>query len=210
MGTLLFSGGGVIALSFRTRTRTRTRICTTGKIAQKKKLQQMSFRAWDSWNRGGQCKSYIFFPLPIMNTNFMAFTKRTYTAEHVKTALRVYQSVRSFRMASTRTGIPKSTIHRWTCRLGRVIERNRTRKTWKSTKRRNARFESCCKLLDDLLRDGPFKTLKDMQWALQVRNVFVSISTVHRFIRTLNYTYQKIAWRKPPRDVSNEKETFWR
>jgi hypothetical protein len=64
--------------------------------------------------------------------------------------------------------------------------------------------------LDDLLRDGPFKTLKDMQWALQVRNVFVSISTVHRFIRTLNYTYQKIAWRKPPRDVSNEKETFWR
>ena len=132
----------------------------------------MSFRAWDSWNRGGQCKSYIFFPLPIMNTNFMAFTKRTYTAEHVKTALRVYHSVRSFRMASTRTGIPKSTIHRWTCRLGRVIERNRTRKTWKSTKRRNARFESCCKLLDDLLRDGPFKTLKDMQWALQVTAVF--------------------------------------
>jgi len=138
----------------------------------------------------------------------MVFVKRTYTAEQVKLALRVYHSVQSFRRASANTGIPKSTIHRWTCRLGRVIDWNKTKK--RRITRCNARFDSCHQVLLDLLRGCPFKPLKTLQCELHARNINLSISTLHRYIRTLNYTYQKISWRKPPRDVSCEKKSFWR
>jgi transposase len=136
----------------------------------------------------------------------MVFVKRTYTAEQVKLALRVYHSVQSFRRASANTGIPKSTIHRWTCRLGRVIDWNKTKK--RRITRCNARFDSCHQVLLDLLRGCPFKPLKTLQCELHARNINLSISTLHRYIRTLNYTYQKISWRKPPRDVSCEKNRF--
>ena len=138
----------------------------------------------------------------------MVFVKRTYTAEQVKLALRVYHSVQSFRRAFANTGIPKSTIHRWTCRLGRVIDWNKTKK--RRITRCNARFDSCHQVLLDLLRGCPFKPLKTLQCELHARNINLSISTLHRYIRTLNYTYQKISWRKPPRDVSCEKKSFWR
>lgn len=135
------------------------------------------------------------------------FKKLAYNAEQVKAALKAYNTIGSFRKASRATGIPKSTIHRWSIRIGRMLTMSNVGKKYN---RRKSRLNDCSDILKEVIIHNPINTLTSLKNELAYRNIQISLTTIHRYIRLIGFSYHDISWRKPPRDVSCEKDAFWK
>jgi hypothetical protein len=133
----------------------------------------------------------------------------SYQAEQVKTAIQTYYRLKSFRRASKFTGIPKSTIHRWNQRIGSMLWSGDVRRKHKKRRRCQRRIELCQDAMKEMLEVSPVRTLKSIQIGLERKGFFLSLSTIHRYIRRMGFSFHSISWRRPPRSVLREQQVFW-
>lgn len=69
-------------------------------------------------------------------------------------------------------------------------------------------MELCQGAMKEMLEVSPVRTLKSIQIGLERKGFFLSLSTIHRYIRRMRFSFHSISWRKPPRDVLCEQQAL--
>ena len=118
-------------------------------------------------------------------------------------AIRCYFKLDSFRKASQRTSVPKSTIHLWVSRLKATA--NRKKKSRQILRRR--RYKRC-ELYNQVvaeLTSQPFHTVRSLKVALRTS---LSAASVSRAIRDVGFSRKKVSWRVSPSSMDTEKVQF--
>jgi len=130
--------------------------------------------------------------------------RRTYDDVHVVfTAVKKHFQGCSFREVSSITGVPKSTIHYWVTRLGRVFEHKRSRRIQYDVKKKKRD-----QLRDDVLeqlQSFPFHTLASLKRVIQTD---MSLSSLCRVVSDLRFSFKKVSWRTVPRNMELERMQF--
>jgi transposase len=127
--------------------------------------------------------------------------KRSYSPSKVHNAIRTYFALSSFRKASKATGIPRSTVHDWVRRITiRRVKKKRHKKRYAPRK-----LAQQASLVTALLQRDPLTTMTSIRAAL---GGSMSLASVSRLVRWLGFSYRKVSWRTPPRDLSLELQSF--
>jgi len=126
-----------------------------------------------------------------------------YDISTVKRTIATYFRLNSFRKASNESGIPKSTLHGWVSRFGRGIDGRKriVRQKRHRHRKRNLIRDSVKNELDV----NPFHTLSTLKRTI---GTSLSLASLSRVVTDIDYSRQKVYWRVPPRDVSQELAAF--
>ena len=134
--------------------------------------------------------------------------RRLYTTCERVTALRLYFAGSSIRKVSRRTSVPKSTIHDWVKRI--VQNCRRCKKRIRKPRCSLGQSNDIIRFVLNKLQVNPFASLFQLKHELNNElHTQLSISTIQRLIRKAGWSYQKVSWRVPSRDVQNDVEIFF-